>query len=401
MERIKYRISLDMFEVASQTTIKAKKGDTACAIHITLMENRKVYKIDEGCTAFFSAKKPDGNYLFNNETCRIEDNTIIYDFTKQTTPIEGIVECEVILKKDEEKLTSPRFNIKVGSTVYNGEEIISTPEADALKILIDEIQTKLNNGDFVGKCDYALVANAIRGKKSGERVELTDISPLEHNISVKLSGGKEIIAEGYGFVWDYSNLSDETNQILNFKGVTKCSITTADMHGILPYGSIMIFTSGGVANIISNENAEGVPFIPYYNCIIEGNTLIVTGQQINAETGVVVATIIETFEVPEGSLINGVGTHFEGGNNYVVTCDQSDFSGVKLYSRSESGEVTEYTPNADGSVSVKSIYPTTILYTDTEGVNIDATYNQDSTVVMGNVAKALDYIINLQESILG
>ena len=39
---------------------------------------------------------------------------------------------------------------------------------------------------------------------------------------------------------------------------------------------------------------------------------------------------------------------------------------------------TEYTPAADGTVSgVKSLYPTTTLMTDTEGVIIDAEYNRD------------------------
>lgn len=189
MERIKYRISLDMFEVASQTTIKAKKGDTACSIYITLTENGKVYKIDEGCTAFFSAKKPDGNYLFNSETCRIEDNTIIYDFTEQTTPIEGIVECEVVLKKGEDKLTSPRFNLKVDATVYNGEDIISTPEADALKELTDraeQIVNQYDEGIIVGK-KYVdnNFANALKGNPSGKVVAIKDISPLQHDIKVK------------------------------------------------------------------------------------------------------------------------------------------------------------------------------------------------------------------------
>lgn len=133
MRKIKYRVSLDMFEVATQTTIKAKKGDTACSIYITLTENGKVYHIAEGCHAVFSGKKPDGNYLCNSETCRIEDNTVIYDFTSQTVACEGVVECEVILYKGEDRLTSPRFNLMVDATIYNGEEIISSPEGDALK----------------------------------------------------------------------------------------------------------------------------------------------------------------------------------------------------------------------------------------------------------------------------
>ena len=245
MQRIKYRISLDMFEVASQTTIKAKKGDTACSIYATLMEKGKIYNISEGCHAVFSAKKPDGNYLFNGETCRIEDNTIIYDFTEQTTPIEGIVECELILYKGEDKLTSPRFNLKIDATVYNGEDIVSTPEADALKELTDraeaalvEIENGLNqiptleveevsdgvkfsvteNGETHSATVYngkdavvdqtysptsknaqsgvavaeaidknnQSVADALKATVSGETISIDDMSPIKHNVEVSV-----------------------------------------------------------------------------------------------------------------------------------------------------------------------------------------------------------------------
>ena len=143
MERIKYRISLDMFEVATQTTIKAKKGDTACSIYITLTENGKIYNITDGCYAVFSAKKPDGNYIFNSDTCSIEDNAIVYDFTEQTVPCEGVVECEIILFKDEQRLTSPRFNLVVDSTVYNGEEIFSTTSIDVFDQMMEEIKDRV------------------------------------------------------------------------------------------------------------------------------------------------------------------------------------------------------------------------------------------------------------------
>lgn len=138
MERLHYRISLDMFDTVSQKTLKAKRGDTACDVNITLTENGKVYKIADGCYATFSAKKPDGNFILNRETCYIKDNTIVYEFTEQTTICEGIVDCEVILYgADGNQLTSPRFSLLVGGTVYNGEEIISSTEADALKETVE------------------------------------------------------------------------------------------------------------------------------------------------------------------------------------------------------------------------------------------------------------------------
>lgn len=169
MNVINYRVSLDMFDVSSQITIKAKKGDSACKIHITLTENKSIYKITDGCYATFTAKKADGNFIY--DTCTIEGNTIVYDFassvdengTCQVSACEGTVECEISLyNKNAQQLTSPRFILVVDSTVYNGEQIFSTHESDVLKGLINdankivnEIETKLENGEFNGK-DYVL-----------------------------------------------------------------------------------------------------------------------------------------------------------------------------------------------------------------------------------------------------
>lgn len=145
MNVLKYRVSLDMFDTHSQTTIKAKKCDSACQIHITLTEKGKIYHIGEGCYATFNAKKSDGNFIYDK--CTIENNTIVYDFLSsldedgnaQISACEGIVECEITLyNADGEQLTSPRFTLFIDGTVYNGEDVVSTPQANALKELIHE-----------------------------------------------------------------------------------------------------------------------------------------------------------------------------------------------------------------------------------------------------------------------
>lgn len=145
MNVLKYRVSLDMFDTHSQTTIKAKKSDSACQIHITLSEKGKIYNIGEGCSATFNARKSDGNFIYDN--CTIENNTIVYDFTSsvdengvcQVSACEGIVECEVTLyNADGKQLTSPRFTLFVDGTVYNGEEIASTPQSDFFKEIVAE-----------------------------------------------------------------------------------------------------------------------------------------------------------------------------------------------------------------------------------------------------------------------
>ena len=160
MNVINYRISLDMFDTLSQVTIKAKKGDSACKIHITLTQNGKIYEISEGCYATFYAKKSDGNFVGTVDkegNCTIEGNTIVYDFSKsidengvcQVSACEGTVECEVALFKGNEQLTSSRFTLVIDGTVYNGEEIISS-EGDVLDDLIkdvEEIEAKIGDID--------------------------------------------------------------------------------------------------------------------------------------------------------------------------------------------------------------------------------------------------------------
>jgi hypothetical protein len=147
MNVLKYRVSLDMFDTHSQTTIKAKKCDSACEIHITLTEKGKIYNIGEKCSATFNAKKTDGNFIYDK--CTIEGNTIVYNFASsidedgnaQISACEGIVECEVTLyNATGERLTSPRFTLFIDGTVYNGEDVISTPQADVFKELIKEAE---------------------------------------------------------------------------------------------------------------------------------------------------------------------------------------------------------------------------------------------------------------------
>jgi hypothetical protein len=165
MDFVNYRVNLDMFDALSQTTIKAKKGDSACRINITLIKNGKIFQIGDGSSAKFSAKKSDGTPIHDN--CTIEGDTIVYNFASsidengvcQVSACEGNVDCEVTLyNANGEQLTSPRFVLFIDGTVYNGEEIISSPESDVLKSLvlearntITDIENKLENGEFKGE----------------------------------------------------------------------------------------------------------------------------------------------------------------------------------------------------------------------------------------------------------
>lgn len=202
MNVLKYRVSLDMFDTHSQTTIKAKKSDSACQIHITLSEKGKIYNIGEGCSATFNARKSDGNFIYDN--CTIENNTIVYDFTSsvdengvcQVSACEGTVDCEVTLyNADGKQLTSPRFTLFIDGTVYNGEEIASTPQSDFFKEIVAEAVSgkmdKFGTTDFYGS--VTLFGRTIYSKGKKAFLTLDDVgAALQSNGVLVLNAGTQI-----------------------------------------------------------------------------------------------------------------------------------------------------------------------------------------------------------------
>lgn len=214
MEYIVYRIFLDMHTVSSQVSLRVKKGDTSRKISATLREGGKPYQIADDCYAAFSARKPDGNYIYN--ICLIEGNTITYTFTSQTVPVEGTMDCEIILYNAEgQVITSPRFTMIVEDRVYNDEEIVSSAEATALVELLKQtdtvidaailrINSAINRADEAAnearnKTNEAIIrvdesmaainssfANAFKGKLSGAVVQADDVSPIEHIVGCKV-----------------------------------------------------------------------------------------------------------------------------------------------------------------------------------------------------------------------
>ena len=120
------------------------------------------------------------------------------------------------------------------------------------------------------------------------------------------------VIEGYGHT---------SGEICSFDGVSKCSITTTD--SIYSPFDVAIYTTDGKDHKIDIPSAEIYEYIPHYECSIEGTRLTVTGKTTRVDNGEDINTINATFEVAEGSLINGVATYGETGNNYVVSWENT------------------------------------------------------------------------------
>ena len=162
-----HKLTLDICKTVSAVALRVKKGDTGRRLLIHLAEKGYPYHISEDCYAVFTAKKPDGNVLYN--ACSIEDCVILYDLTAQTVAAVGLMDCEIILYgSDGKQLTSASFNIIVEDTIYDTEtEIESTSEFNALTVLMSQVQTVIARG---------LAAPAIMCKAEGEVISVSDAS---------------------------------------------------------------------------------------------------------------------------------------------------------------------------------------------------------------------------------
>ena len=429
MNKSVHRISLDIHDTASQSSINAKKGDTARSIYITLQENSKPYRIAEGCHAVFTGVKPDGNYLFND--CTIKDNVIIYDFTEQTVPVVGQVRCEVALyDANNERITSPRFDIIVNDVVYNGEDIVSSDEANALisataeaKAITAEVEQKLANGDFVGEkgekgeqgvkgdkgdkgdkgepgaagkdADPQLFANAVKGNVSGSAVRVNDVSPVEHTLSCKVGSknllnltsllGTTIELNGGALAFGNDGSVTGSGTPTGYVGFTSGKIK-------LPIDTYVLSLTGSSANIIcefsirdSNDTilAQLGVYEPQQSVMLElanyptYDSLLF---EIKRRHNSVAMSGTAYFQLEKGITAT----------EYTPYVDPATVT-VTRWGADETDNFKTYTPNADGTVEgITSLSPTMTLLTDTDGAVIHCEYNRDTNKALGGASVTKD-----------
>lgn len=148
-----FRFTLDIHALTSRVSLGVKKGETGRRLRIHLTENGYPYHIPENCFAVFTAKKPDGNDIFND--CVIEDCEILYDVTEQTVSTTGLLPCAINLYGVEgELLISATFQMIVYSAPVDQSDIESTSEYKALATLIAEAQALKDDMEEGGPGGY-------------------------------------------------------------------------------------------------------------------------------------------------------------------------------------------------------------------------------------------------------
>ena len=241
--------------------------------------------------------------------------------------------------------------------------------ATEFEIVLEKANEIKNNTEKVyngGQLSVVSNANCLKGEISNTEVYIKDISPIPHNIGIKLSSedaklyrsGKNVlpfpyngtkVARGITFI-------DNGDGSLTLNGTNDGSA-----------GSVFYFMHSGSLTLSAGK---------YTQAILgdEGCTIM----------GITVDNKYISFKSTSASNLTQPTTfrHF-----YVQTPVGATYDNVTIYPMLEKGTTAteyeapvipiEYSINTDGTANVPSLYPSTRLYTDTGDITITANYIKD------------------------
>ena len=239
--------------------------------------------------------------------------------------------------------------------------------------------------------DYAnkTFANAVIGSAEGEAVRVDDVSPVEHNISCRLTSdtitdfssvkvsryGKNLLPKiqsqsASGVTLSYT---DDGSYILN--GTCTQSYNFVSKTIILHEGMYTLSANN------PSHNGLAVALVQVYS-YENGKNIYVEDNRANGKM---------TLQLPYGKKYEFRIRVQEGinYNNFVIK-PQLEL-GTTATAYEPYIEPTTYTPNADGTVEgITSISPTMTLLTDTEGAVIHCEYNRDTNKALGGAVVTKD-----------
>ena len=240
----------------------------------------------------------------------------------------------------------------------------------------------------------SLFSNTLKGKKSGGAVSMSDISPLEHTLDVRVRGaikvkkfGKNLLNNDTSFLGEVTFMGSsmlgtrigyevrlpEGKYTISAKHINDNSTLVSstyiysyvnDKNGAYKAYSEVYKNVDGTNKLDYYVLAAGSPHKPFVVTIKEGDVLYIVDANIQLDLAASVAKFNNVqIQMEEGA----VNTEYEP---YI--------------------EPVEYAVNEDGTVDgVTSIYPTTTLLTDTAGAVIDVEYNRDINKAFAELYNAI------------
>lgn len=236
--------------------------------------------------------------------------------------------------------------------------------------------------------DTSLFANAIQNTVSGNVIRVNDVSALDHTVKVRLSDNRG------GILFDTPIPSTDSEKIeyhdsvairvkMELKDYTtytvqfKCNKVGVGMHHhpLLANGYRGDYvTTGNIQTVTFTTGELSGEYPPQY--LYNDGYWEILCYDTFAPTDIEFTDLT----ISEGTTITNV----------------IDFTKVKLYRYGGNSSIDriEYTPNADGTVDVKSLSPYMTLETDNGNVSISATYNLDTK---NYIDKQFENFVNVAE----
>lgn len=236
---------------------------------------------------------------------------------------------------------------------YKVEANESATKAKEAQQKAEEAYTKVTR-------ENVLFSNALKGTSSGEAIGINDVSPIEHEISVKISGVDDLTSVkvlkyggnllNFPSTYSWKGLyAAHTNT--NVKTVLKPNIRYALSYDEIEY----------------SEQGDGLVFV------VNGNAILAWTEAKKPNYFTLDKEVTDFYIYTNGWNYNASENTTATVTNLRIYTAENDYLEYEPYI-----EPTEYTPDADGVVSgVTSLYPSTTLMTDTDGAVIDAIYNKD------------------------
>ena len=337
-----------------------------------------------------------------------KDIKILYGTdTHGTTPPTYIPsEIDQLRLSKQDKLVSGE-NIKT----VNGESVLGSGNIE-IQVEVDQTYTPDSENAQSGKAVSEAVtteqkrtnsafANALKGTKSGTSILIDDISPITHEIGVKvkgknlfdekqitgcIDGDSEVEYSRYGEVIDGCLVSklatyDRGTMWNGFKIYLEKNETytlSADAY----FGTNKVGTKRVTVGFIM-KNSDGT--LKDFTNLVMLSTWDkwehITTQLNVTESGYYYLRLQATGGAAQYTDMDArfKNIQVEIGTNATAYTPYADLATVKVIKKNGSGEIiSEHTPNADGTVEgITSLYPVTVLSTDTDGVLIDCEYNKD------------------------
>ena len=230
-----------------------------------------------------------------------------------------------------------------------------------------------------------LFSNALRGSASGEAVRLSDITPNEHTLGVKVSG-KNLLpnpnVHAYNYSLDYKKYNN-TDEIFLTAGTYSLSASAN-------CPTLQFWNKETKQPYTVDEAVSAYSTNTYYK-IYDGRAL---GRSSDSVRNMWFTLKIDALITLNSGYSEATSQkcQIEIGSTatpYTLYISLTTVN-VTRYGTVETDSPQTYTPTADGTVSgVKSLYPITTLMTDTAGVIINAEYNKDLNKAFAELQQAI------------